>query len=802
MLFLWLIVFFEVLSNKIIAQKGTWQLRLEKERSQTSDIEKQLLLDCQIAQEMKEYDLPTANKQLHSILEIAQNKKIRIVEAYAHYGIAECLRMSGKTYVSINHYHEALKILRSIGSNWEIAQVKRDSVLSFANLSKFGTIQKGLEIATSFFEKKAPQQRQHGITLFHLAANLLRLSQYEKALHTAQEAKKIFQKIGDNIYTARCLNAIGLIYRNMGYQALALEHYLKAVKIYQQIGENQKSASMVYANIGNLYVNLKDKFYQQEATKYYQKAYQIALSIKDTLQIVATLEFLAKAAATYNNFEQAKSYYLQGLEIIHKTDNWIEAGFYTLRASEIYILFKQPEQAIKLAQEVVDKFSKREVPEALAQAQAILARHYTHVGNYQLSQTLAYKALQNTIEDDHHAISPIYTLMIGNAIKLKRYIEAEYWAEYALKHYKKVHGTGFLLTVYKYLIQLDTIQKEYQRAVQWFTAFNTLRDSVLKEDHNRNLLEMQFQYNLQEQKKENEYLKNLNKAQVKANQLQSIVLTLVGLGLGFVSIAYYFLFRHRQKLQRLLATVQLQNQQINEKNEEIEAQKQILEKLNLTKDRIISIISHDMRNPLANLKILLEMVSKGFIDAQEQIAITQRISQDINHIYNFLEDLLLWADSQSQGFSPNIVLIDLHAIAQEVIQITQNQAKNKNIHLQNLIPENLIIQTDKDIIKTVLLNLVTNAIKFTNLGGYVKINYQTAGSNHILIVEDNGVGIALENRDKIFGQERFTTKGTLQEKGTGFGLAICKDFILSLGGNIYFESTIGKGTTFYVELPQ
>jgi len=301
------------------------------------------------------------------------------------------------------------------------------------------------------------------------------------------------------------------------------------------------------------------------------------------------------------------------------------------------------------------------------------------------------------------------------------------------------------------------------------------------------LLELQFKYNLQDQKRENKYLKEVNEFNRIENQKRGVIILSIGFVLVVVLLLASVLYYNRQKLKGLYHKIENQNEN--------------LEKLNLTKDRILSVISHDMRSPLANLKAVLDLANGGFFSLEEQVDITQKLNKDIGRVYDFLQNLLLWAESQMAGFTPHIENVNLHAYTKRVFDIVENQAQNKQISLLNNISTDIELQTDKDILSIVLLNLVSNAIKFTPIEGSIRVGILCENKAIKIMVKDNGVGIALAYQDRIFGQNRFTTNGTNEEKGTGFGLTLCRDFVRVLGGDIYFESELREGTTFYVALP-
>jgi signal transduction histidine kinase len=229
-----------------------------------------------------------------------------------------------------------------------------------------------------------------------------------------------------------------------------------------------------------------------------------------------------------------------------------------------------------------------------------------------------------------------------------------------------------------------------------------------------------------------------------------------------------------------------------------------LHQLNADKDVFISILSHDLKNPFNNIlgfsELLTEDIRKFNIDEIEDIA--KNINKSARITNKLLEDILMWARAQ-QGkipFEPqNLNLAD---ICKDTIEILNPNAKAKNIAINCLTADQLNVFADSDMIKTVLRNLVSNAIKFTNNGGTININAEQTNSNVTISISDNGIGIAPDDLTKLFNISEFiATTGTAEETGTGLGLLLCKEFVEKHQGKIWVESEVGKGSEFKFTLP-
>jgi len=236
----------------------------------------------------------------------------------------------------------------------------------------------------------------------------------------------------------------------------------------------------------------------------------------------------------------------------------------------------------------------------------------------------------------------------------------------------------------------------------------------------------------------------------------------------------------------------------------IHQQNSELSKLNADKDKFIRILAHDLRNPFNSLlgfsDLLLKNLRKYNIQkVEKQLKI---IHQTSHQTYNLLEDLLLWTKSQSGKlpYEPkSIVFIEL---CNEIIEYFTTQAAAKGISLNCFEHKKTILSADLNMIKTILRNLISNAIKFTNHGGQIEISTEKNDEDVTIIVSDNGIGIQPEVLTTLFDISKiYTTEGTANESGSGLGLLLCKDFVEIHGGKIWVESEVDKGSDFKFTMP-
>jgi signal transduction histidine kinase len=224
----------------------------------------------------------------------------------------------------------------------------------------------------------------------------------------------------------------------------------------------------------------------------------------------------------------------------------------------------------------------------------------------------------------------------------------------------------------------------------------------------------------------------------------------------------------------------------------------------IDKDLFISILAHDLRSPFTALIGISDLLieNTGVYGIDETKVLLNHLKNASQDTFSLLEDLLSWTRSQSGNmpFTPQI--LDLSDICKNILESLKITAEAKSIAIQISIIDNISVFADNNMLKTVLRNLVVNAIKFTNKGGTVVINAEENPENVTISVSDNGIGMTPERLTNLFNiSYRQTTRGTEKESGTGLGLMLCKEFVEKHGGKIWVESEVGKGSKFKFTLP-
>jgi two-component system, sensor histidine kinase LadS len=235
----------------------------------------------------------------------------------------------------------------------------------------------------------------------------------------------------------------------------------------------------------------------------------------------------------------------------------------------------------------------------------------------------------------------------------------------------------------------------------------------------------------------------------------------------------------------------------------IQKQKEKLEETNRIKDKLFSVVSHDIKGPLSSLKLSLLLAKTGTLKPEEFNHVVSGIETHMVQTSEFIENLLQWARIQLRGISYEPSDVELKALVEETFTLLDPEFQAKKITITKAgFDAPLTAHIDPNMIRSVLRNLLTNAIKFTSQGGNIAVRTTSDEKFQIISITDTGVGIPESHRSRIFTLDSIITKGTKQEAGTGLGLILCKEFVEKNKGNIWFESEEGFGTTFYFSLPK
>jgi signal transduction histidine kinase len=396
-----------------------------------------------------------------------------------------------------------------------------------------------------------------------------------------------------------------------------------------------------------------------------------------------------------------------------------------------------------------------------------------------------------------------YSLRVSTAHRLgKMYLNHNQIAKaesVLLDNEKLCHQYGFrneLANTYKVLGDLYKQKSEFAKGDSYEEKYKSLNDSLYNESRSKQIAFLERKYNeakIDLLTKQTE----LREKEIKSEKLR-MYLAVGGL-IVFVAFAFA-LYANNQKMKLVNRQLAEKNNEIRERGEELKSQAEELSRLNTTKDKLFSIVSHDLRGPLNSLTSLLELSEKGYFSETEFKKYIHELSKNTNRTKELLDNLLYWSSSQLRKQDPQPAYFDIKSLIDSVILLYEKQAVAKNVKvLQPDHDQN--VWADANMISLVLRNLLSNALKFSKANGVVTVGYQTHEQYLNCFLKDEGVGIAKSVLDKLFSGEMITTRGTGNETGTGLGLQLCIDFVQKNGGRFWVESEENKGSTFWFTLP-
>lgn len=284
----------------------------------------------------------------------------------------------------------------------------------------------------------------------------------------------------------------------------------------------------------------------------------------------------------------------------------------------------------------------------------------------------------------------------------------------------------------------------------------------------------------------------------RADRFVDVGLT-YAVGIIFIYAVINFLRQH-YLMERNLAEGRLEA--IIAQNKLITEQYRQLEKVNEEKNKLFSIVSHDLKGPIDSVMSYLEILAETQLEAGEKSEIEADLLERTKYASDMIHNLLSWAKAQMQGVTVHLTTIQLNQMLDSITRSKLTSAVKKRIKLTWSIPPSIQVIGDPDMLMIIIRNLVNNAIKFTRPGGEIIIKAVKKDKDVVIAVKDNGIGIAPDKQAEIFSLKTQSTYGTNNEKGIGLGLKMCKEFIDYQNGKIWFESEVGTGTTFLISLPQ
>ncbi|MFD2145539.1 tetratricopeptide repeat protein [Mucilaginibacter antarcticus] len=602
----------------------------------------------------------------------------------------------------------------------------------------------------------------HGISDCYMELGYIQdyLGQYDAALSLYKKALAITIKTRDEKNEAETYNLMGITYDNKGDVSKALDYYFKALFIDVQ-RKDELSAASKYNNIGLIMQHLE---LYPKALNYYARARAIWQKHNDQLGLSSVYQNIGETFMAQHYYAKAIPYLRRAAAMF--TQQGDSEGtcliYYDLGMYNYYV--NRPDSALHYLNKSLIIAANSKVIINKANAQVGLAMVYNAIKQYNLAYSNATQALA-----------------IGQTLNsLNIHTDASLQASLALgglKHYQQAYNMH---------LQYSALKSELKHAegINKIMLYNIEVDFARKQrDHAE-----------QQLKREKVY-----QTKIASQRNQNIIYAALSVILATVALVYYNAKRKQQRINELLAE---KNRSITQHQDVLNTQALKLNELNVLKDRLISVLAHDLRAPISTLRGLFNLLTDDTISPEEFAAMTPKVFIKLEHTSDFLDTLLFWINSQVDNAGKRSTPFELADLVNRELAHLEDQLKQKNISVSINVTPDAIAWADPSCVRIVMHNFLTNAIKFSNRDSSIEIEAHPLDGHYIkFCLTDHGVGMSPDYLNNLFKTQVSSRSGTENESGTGMGMMFCKDLIEQQNGTIWAQSELGKGTKLCFTLP-
>ena len=797
-----------------------------------------------ILNELSKLSLPisssTAVQYAEEAYAIAEKQKNNHDIATSLFNLGSAYYSSGKYDDSKDYFHQALVIFNEENEVEEIARTFNNLGLAYRELVNYNKAEQYINNALAIYQERKNEEGE-AQALNNMGSLYLREKKYDQALNKYLKALEIRQRSNDKAKLASLYNNIALVYKELDEHNQALDYHERSLSLLTEL-QDQREIAATYNYIGNIY--LKTGVYNKALDAYFN-----ALNIRKELdlksEVAGSLSNIGLVYLDMNNLKMAEDFFNQALALYDEDNNTRMMSITLNRLGNVYLKTGNTDKslssfknALKISIDLKDEMARsnalRNIGKIYSQIEnsnkalgyfkdAIEVNNsisningntfiYNDIGNLYLEKKEYKEALKNYNEAitasekvDNTFIIALCNRKIGEIyLHLNKptiaqvYIEKSLEISLQLKHNTLIQNAYFSL--YEYYKQINNINE----ALNNYIRYSNYKDSIHQELNNKQITELQIRSEVEER----DNLINVQEEAIKsitlANQKQrTIIISLVVISL-LVSVLVLLIWNRFSLKKKTNEMLQKQMKIIEETNEKLLKSEADLKLLNSTKDKFFSIIAHDLKNPIGAILGITGLLTKDF-DSHPVESIREYnnlIHDSSKQLYELLQNLLEWARSQTGKVKYKPEKISLNEILKENINLLKLSAQHKNIKIKYSLEQEEVF-ADKEMLNTVVRNLISNAIKFTHSGGNVEVTSNVI-DNHVEVeVKDSGVGMTKDEIRMLFRLDvHHTTMGTLNETGTGLGLILCKEFIEKNRGKIWVESEPGKGSCIIFTLPK
>ncbi|MDB4293117.1 tetratricopeptide repeat-containing sensor histidine kinase [Maribacter sp.] len=612
------------------------------------------------------------------------------------------------------------------------------------------------------------------------------------------------------------------------YNSDSLLSLSKQAIAYSKTAEYPEGEIMGLMNLGNYF---SDSGSSKDGILNYNKALDLSKSIESEKYILIAQRLLAGEYAYKGDYANALNGYLEAIERAEKLEDYKMLSIVNEEIAGLYVSQKDYEQALEYYKKV-KKFNEKIGDEVLyAESASNMASLYADMGEldyamfnanssitifekHRLTDWLAYayevkgktylkqkkykwamfwynqsELLHENLEDERGEIDLLNGIAEAN-LGLENDSLAQQYALKALEFSDKIKVKEGKRKAVKTLYKISKNRDDYKSSLAYHEIYQQLSDTLSLIENQKSLTLLKT--NLQHDEQKNALISDNEKQLAKQRNYVNAALAIL-----LLFIAVTFLVKRNEKLQKRL------NEELKTKTEGLIEQEKELKEINETKDKLFSIVAHDLRGPIGAFQGLLNLYKQGEIEKDEFIDFIPKLGNDIDHISFTLNNLLSWGQNQMNGLVTKPEIVSLDKLVASNINLHSETALNKSIKLASSLPRKTLAWTDGDQIDIVIRNLISNAIKFTPVNGMVTVTSREKNDHWEISIKDTGIGMERETLNDIFSDKNnHSTYGTNNEKGTGLGLSLCKEMVEKNNGAIWADSIVNQGTTFYFTVPK
>lgn len=617
----------------------------------------------------------------------------------------------------------------------------------------------------------------------------------KKTLEYGNQALTLLQRFPDDKIKAKVLNGMCWASVLLGKYRMALD-LGKEAEILTRKTDDKMELIMALGSIANIYLELSD----------FHKALNYALQVKAVSEqsdyksgIASAMVSIARVHRSLNEYEKALENYKQAKKISEELGNKLSVARILSNIANVYWDMQSYPDALDFYTRAYKKMEELENEMGVALLMHNIACVYSKTGKFDQALEYDINSLKR-FEKIGNKGKIAYALgSIGrDYANLKKYKKALDYLDKSMQMADQLGIKDIIRVLYEEYTHIYESMGDYKKALLYHKKFKETSDEILDEDRNKRIAHLEVVYDVDKREKENQLLKKNNhiqklkldhqKLEIGRQKLLRNFLALVSVLVVIIALVTYNRYRIRKKTETVLR-----------------ASEQKLKKMNAAKDRLFTIIAHDLASPLNSLLLSARHLYNHYqsLDNQDRSEFIQNIFKQTQDMSDLLENLLQWARVQIGKIQQNPGPVDLRLLTSKSLEQIKYMAQKKKIVLAAHITDTTYVWADIHMMQAVIRNLLSNAIKYTHPGGEINISAKDAGNYIEIIVSDNGVGMTKDKKERLFKEEiHESSRGTSNEKGTGLGLILCKEFVEKNNGEIRVQSQPDQGSHFSFTLPK